>query len=172
MYYEDHKAEARACNKEYYYAHREEAKEYWQTYRETNRETVKAVLRAWYVDNNAKIAKQQREYDQTPDGKLNMNRKNHRRRMRSKQTEATLTAPQWQKILEMQRTRCNLCGRRFTKKLPPTTDHIIPLSKGGGLTFENAQALCRSCNSRKNCHLDMQLIQSWAVIGQQSFAFS
>ena len=34
-----------------------------------------------------------------------------------------------------------------------TLDHIIPLSQGGGHTWDNAQLLCLSCNSRKS-HTD------------------
>jgi 5-methylcytosine-specific restriction endonuclease McrA len=34
-----------------------------------------------------------------------------------------------------------------------TLDHIVPLSQGGGHTWDNAQLLCLSCNSRKS-HTD------------------
>jgi 5-methylcytosine-specific restriction endonuclease McrA len=40
---------------------------------------------------------------------------------------------------------CRHCGSR--KHL--TVDHIHPESKGGKMTMDNAQTLCRSCNSRK-----------------------
>lgn len=64
-------------------------------------------------------------------------------------------------IIEQQNNRCNVCGKRFTVEYPPTTDHIIPLSRGGGLTFENVQALCKSCNSKKQTKIDPQFIQTW-----------
>lgn len=36
-------------------------------------------------------------------------------------------------------------------------DHILPVSKGGGLTQDNVQALCRSCNaSKSDKHIDFR----------------
>jgi 5-methylcytosine-specific restriction endonuclease McrA len=40
---------------------------------------------------------------------------------------------------------CSLCYS--TEDL--TLDHIMPLGRGGASVRENAQVLCRSCNSRK-----------------------
>jgi len=48
-------------------------------------------------------------------------------------------------VWERDNFTCKHCGSR--KNL--SVDHIIPESKGGQLTMENAQTLCRSCNSRK-----------------------
>lgn len=49
------------------------------------------------------------------------------------------------KVFERDRYRCVLCGSWDGLSV----DHIHPESKGGLLTMENAQTLCRSCNSRK-----------------------
>ena len=40
-----------------------------------------------------------------------------------------------------------------------TLDHIVPLSQGGSHTWDNAQLLCLSCNSRKS-HTDRKALQS------------
>ena len=40
---------------------------------------------------------------------------------------------------------CRLCGRGDQL----TLDYVIPMSKGGAQSVDNAQTLCRSCNSRK-----------------------
>lgn len=171
-YNKQNREQIKKRQQEYNQACKEQIATYVQGYRKEHKEKVKAVLHEWYINNKAKIVKTQQEYRQTPNGKLSIRRADHNRRARLKQTETTLTASQWAKVLEMQNNRCTLCGKKFTVKLPPTVDHIIPLSKNGDLTFENVQGLCRSCNSRKNCHLDMGLIQSWSAIGRQSFAFS
>jgi len=62
----------------------------------------------------------------------------------------TLTYIEWESILETQQYRCAICGCS-DKKLEH--DCIIPISKGGALTFENTQALCNVCNSKKGSKL-------------------
>lgn len=49
------------------------------------------------------------------------------------------------RVLERDAYRCVTCGSH----LDLCCDHIIPESKGGPTTFENLQAMCRSCNSKK-----------------------
>jgi 5-methylcytosine-specific restriction endonuclease McrA len=77
-------------------------------------------------------------------------RAKHRRRAREKASPATLTAAEWREIQRLQRYRCALCRKRFGPKRRATRDHIIPVSRGGGLTFGNVQAACRECNSKKH----------------------
>lgn len=48
-------------------------------------------------------------------------------------------------VWERDNFTCQRCGSR--KDL--TVDHVYPESKGGEMTMENAQTLCKSCNSRK-----------------------
>ena len=61
----------------------------------------------------------------------------------------TLTGPEWKQILVDQGGLCAKCKRPFGSKFIPTRDHILPLIKGGYLTRENTQALCRGCNASK-----------------------
>lgn len=102
-------------------------------------------------------------YKHTSKYRVTQSRNKHLRRTRENLVESTLTPLQWEKILESQSNKCSICGKRFCKSRPPTVDHIIPLSKGGGLTFENVQALCRSCNSSKNARLDHTKIITWCM---------
>lgn len=48
-------------------------------------------------------------------------------------------------VFERDEYRCVTCGTHIDL----CCDHIVPESKGGPTTFENLQAMCRPCNSRK-----------------------
>ena len=45
--------------------------------------------------------------------------------------------------------RCAICGNRIIKIEDSEVDHIIPFSKGGTTTLENAQLTHRTCNRVK-----------------------
>ena len=52
--------------------------------------------------------------------------------------------------------RCQICGDRTPKNLrgkqqpkSPTIDHILPISLGGGHTWDNVQCACHACNMAK-----------------------
>lgn len=60
--------------------------------------------------------------------------------------------------------RCQLCGRKLSKKNrgtlrddAPELDHIIPISRGGGHTYLNTQCACRKCNGEKGARERGQL---------------
>lgn len=75
-----------------------------------------------------------------------------------------LTPDEFDIILQQQRGKCAICGRRFTKRRIPTKDHIIPRIGGGQTSIENIQILCRSCNARKNDRIQKSNIRSWLNI--------
>lgn len=102
-----------------------------------------------------------KKYHQTVDGQMMLYRRRQTRENRIRNTENTLTKEQWDKILKLQDNRCIHCKKRFSAKLKPTIDHIIPLSRGGGLTMENVQALCKRCNSRKNDKMPYDTLLPW-----------
>lgn len=69
-----------------------------------------------------------------------------------------------EKVFIRDRWRCQLCGARTPQKLQglntpksPELDHIVPLSRGGGHTWDNVQCACRSCNIRKAATIRGQL---------------
>lgn len=47
---------------------------------------------------------------------------------------------------------CQICGKQTDKRsfaLQPTIDHIVPMRRGGGHTWDNVQLACFKCNSIK-----------------------
>lgn len=48
-------------------------------------------------------------------------------------------------ILDRDGWRCVWCGSQDQLEI----DHVIPFSRGGACSVENAAVLCRSCNARK-----------------------
>ena len=52
--------------------------------------------------------------------------------------------------------RCQYCGKHRTQLRGReflTRDHIVPVSKGGGNSWENVVTACSPCNNRKGNHL-------------------
>ena len=144
-----------------YQENKEEIKEERRKYRQDYPERTREVARKSYYKNIERV----RSWRRSDAGIMANARSHHTRRVRLLKTPCTLTLLQWDKILNHQGNRCAICGKRFCKSRPPTKDHIIPLSKGGGLTFENVQALCHSCNSSKNASLDHTKIITWSHHG-------
>lgn len=103
------------------------------------------------------------KYQKTPKGRMAISRTRHKRRKNGKFVENTLTADEWEQILQEQNYEClhlyPSCKGKFTKDNKPTKDHKIPLSKGGGLTRENVQALCSKCNNKKLAKADPDYIK-------------
>jgi 5-methylcytosine-specific restriction endonuclease McrA len=48
---------------------------------------------------------------------------------------------------------CRLCQNEIHSLDDSTVDHVIPYSKGGKTTPENAQLALRGCNARKNAQM-------------------
>lgn len=73
--------------------------------------------------------------------------KDHRRRALEKGSPS-LTSEEWQELKKQYGNRCLCCGR-LEDEVGLTMDHVVPLSRGGTLTVENIQPLCKSCNCSK-----------------------
>lgn len=99
-------------------------------YRERHRERLRAESRA----RNAA-------------GVYRDNRRRHviLRRARLANAVGTWTIDEWQSLLAKYGNQCLRCGT--TKRL--SFDHVIPITKGGENTIENAQPLCVPCNCFK-----------------------
>ena len=155
------KACIRIKNQTYYQTHKKKMSESHSIYQKGNSGLVNKLNRKHYKNNKKQILEKHRKYRLTDAGKLADRRGKHKRRALMKELKNDITLNQWNKILDAQHNQCNICHKAFNKKSCATMDHIIPLSSGGDLIFENVQALCGSCNSVKHAKLDPQFIQTW-----------
>lgn len=162
LYRKENAEKAAIYNQAYYLKNKERLATHKWLYRKSNKNKIAIRDRAYYEKNKDAIARYYRVYYQSERGKLSSSKHCHKRRMQTRSILSNLTTEQWKRILQAQSDRCNMCGKSFCKSRKPTFDHIVPLSKGGGMTSENIQGLCLSCNSRKSNKLDLQFIQTWS----------
>ena len=123
----------------------EKIREYNKKYREKNCEKVKEYRK----NNREKQNECNRKYYKTEKGKAANQRNHTTRRIKMKEIINTLTAKEWEDILEKYNYRCFYCGVEFNCENSPTRDHVIPISKDGNNTKDNIVPACQSCNSRK-----------------------
>lgn len=164
-YYHADKNRAYQKNRNRYWNNKEKEQAEYKAWYTANAERVKEKTRNWHKNNYHKVRSQRlanakiwrktngkkwyEYYKNTPNGRFSIQKGLQNRRARIKSTKNTLTKEEWFEILESQDYTCLRCHRKFSDDLKPTMDHIVPVSKGGGLTKENTQALCRFCNSSK-----------------------
>ena len=118
-------------------------------------------IKEYKKNYNLKLKKQKeikleyyKKWMKTEKGKACNQRGHIKRRARLKLIINTLTAQEWVEILKEHKFRCAYCGVKFTRKIPPTRDHIIPVSKGGDNVKENIVPSCRSCNTKKGVKMN------------------
>lgn len=79
--------------------------------------------------------------------KRQVNTARHRHKARAHGVSATFTEQEWQYMLQLYDHRCAYCGLRAKGTL--SQDHIVPISQGGGYTWENIVPACKHCNPSK-----------------------
>jgi 5-methylcytosine-specific restriction endonuclease McrA len=111
---------------------------------------MKKVNKNYYEKNKEKLRKRARDFAKSPEGKIRYKIYNNKRRGLEKNVENTLTEKEIDFLIFFQNNKCARCNTEFDNIITYTLDHIIPVSKGGGLILKNVQLLCKSCNSSKN----------------------
>lgn len=116
-------------------SHREWAKEHYDSFKEKKSK--------WFRDNPEKVKQYNRKKNQAHPELTRERRRN--RRAQIKGNGGTITSKEWEQLLEEAHFKCLCCGSDSDL----TLDHITPLVLGGRHEKNNAQVLCRSCNSKK-----------------------
>jgi 5-methylcytosine-specific restriction endonuclease McrA len=68
---------------------------------------------------------------------------------RAAEIEGNFTSADWLNLMRLWDWECAYCGERL-KRGTRSTDHIVPLSKGGRNDMDNIVPCCVCCNSSKN----------------------
>lgn len=166
QYYQEHKPERqryrqenavriKAQKHEYNLKHADEIATYNRQYRQDHPGAVRAAVTRWRQANpdyykTQKWRRRQRSYTQAYHQRHPGQRAviNQRHRTARAGASGTYTADDWLTLLS-QYPCCPCCSKPFTDKMPPTADHIVPLSAKGSYSISNIQPLCRSCNTKK-----------------------
>jgi len=126
---------------------------------ERNPEKSKECRKNWASNNVEKLKKSRKNWEaNNPEA---MKIKNIIRRTRKVDNGGHITAKEWNELLFEADYKCQKCGN----KNDLTFDHIIPVLLGGRSEKENAQVLCRSCNSSKGTKIIDYRKMSQAALG-------
>ncbi len=103
----------------------------------------------WRERNPERAREKDRAHKKTERGRLTGRIVSIRRRARKAEIPGDHTPEDIHKLLERS-NRCHLCGKPFTKRRPPTVDHVLPISSELGTNDPSNLALAhKSCNSKK-----------------------
>lgn len=61
----------------------------------------------------------------------------------------TYTLDDWRDAMLFFRGACSYCGKKQSRRLRLTRDHVVPVSQGGTTTRRDIIPACNSCNSSK-----------------------
>lgn len=150
-----------------YYRNREKRIAQAKEWREANRDRVRETdnrrrqadlpkynerQRRWRSANPEKASAQFRTWrERNPDAVAAMAR---RRRARVRGAPGTVTAKEWQELLEEFDYRCAYCNRDELLEM----DHMMPISRGGHHTKENVVPACVPCNRSKGALTPLEFI--------------
>ena len=150
-YHAVHRNEARGWHAAWRASHRNEVLKREAAYRESHRDEIKAYFAAHKSDKRRSDAAW---CEANPERHaMQIARGAHKRRAREEVLPATLTLKQWRATLQAFDNRCAYCGSNG----PFHQDHVIPVSKGGGLEAGNIVPACQVCNLSKHNHG----VQAW-----------
>jgi len=123
---------------------KDKANEYARVWRSANLEKSAAIKSKWQSQNKEKVNEINQSWRKSNPDKTKQYRQNRRAHLMG--NGGVIKAQEWKDLCLLYGNKCLCCGR---DDVSLTIDHVIPLTKGGSNTIDNAQPLCQSCNSRK-----------------------
>lgn len=132
--------------------------EYMGEYRKAHHAQVNANSRQWYADHPDQEKTRNRQWKTDHPTQVKVHKLN--RRARKHGAEGTHDDIDCLAQYKRQHGKCYYCHRRMKPwgwkescDLQPTTDHVIPLSRGGSNGPDNLVIACRKCNEQKHTKL-------------------
>lgn len=160
-YYIDNKEEIKKKRKEYALLYPEKIKantkktyennkykkmNYIKEWQKNNPEKTHLYKLKWVEENHEKIKLKNKKYISIPEIREYLNCKQHIRRAKLLNLDATMTRSNWKEAKEYFNNSCAYCG--IETKL--TKDHFIPVARDGGYTKNNIIPACKKCNCSKS----------------------
>jgi len=106
----------------------------------------------WAKKNPEKLKEMIRQWDATHRDAKNLHAQTRRAKVSS--AGGVITPSEWNDLKIKYNYTCLCCGRR-EPEIKLTLDHVYPIALGGRNVIENAQPLCKTCNSKKHTkHID------------------
>lgn len=158
-------------DKERYKKKSSEIKEKSKKWRQENKERYRKSLQDWHAKHPnyyteyyySEHLTQKRKTEEYKTSKRIHTRINEsKRRAIRRGCGGSISKVEWENLVKKYNYTCLRCGRNDVKL---TLDHVVPLVMGGKHLIENAQPLCKSCNSKKGAkYIDYRPLWENAVV--------
>lgn len=125
-------------------AHKEQRYVAGVKWRNSNYEKMKQLIKAWADSHREKRRASVKKWQDSHPEQRALNQRN--REIKKLNVGGTITIKDLAWLKDKYGDRCLCCGASGVKL---TLDHVVPISKGGENSINNAQLLCGSCNSKK-----------------------
>lgn len=149
----------RLCNnasaKAYQDLNRDKIRKANREYTRANSEANKARSKAWYESNKDKALAVSLDWQSKNKELVTAYKNNNRHKRRAMARSAGTYLVTGKDIAKIRKQKCVYCGA--TENI--TTEHVIPITRGGTHSIGNLTSACRSCNFSKGS----KFIMEWRI---------